>query len=109
MGFTDQAHTTFGERNHGVRKYDKTKDEILFWEFDVFGGTTNGVVKSINKNILYQYDYGGTMVTEIWEYVNENTYNFQVGKYNEGKWEQLYLSTQFKGSKLQVDSKIHKE
>jgi len=96
-GFTDETRTKFGDRNHGIRKYDKSKDEIQFWEFDIFGGTTTGTVKQVDKNIVYEYDYGGTIVTELWEFVNDSTYNFQVGKYHEEKWEQIYLSSQFKG------------
>ncbi len=95
-GFTDKAQKIFGERNHGIRKYDAVSEEILFWEFDVFGGLTQGVVKSKGNDILYQYQYGDSFVSEIWEYQNDSTYNFKVGRYKDGKWDQVYLSTVFK-------------
>lgn len=98
-GFIDKKQTIFGERSHGIRKYDNAKNEIQFWEFDIFGGTTKGTVEKIDSDILYQYKYGEAIVTEIWEYLDDSTYNYQVGQYHEGKWEQIFLSTQFKASK----------
>jgi catechol 2,3-dioxygenase-like lactoylglutathione lyase family enzyme len=93
-GFINPEQTEYGNRNHGIRKYDAT-GKIIFWEFDVFGGVTKGTVKLEDKNILYEYEYGDSKVTDIWEYVDENTYNFKVGNYSDGKWSQVYLETQF--------------
>ena len=98
IGFVDQEQTKLGNRNHGIRQYDQTSNTIKFWEFDVFGGLTTGSVLVEGKNILYQYDYGGTLVTDLWEYVNDNTYNFKVGIRKEGVWEQVFLATQFVAS-----------
>jgi len=94
-GFTDQEQKIFGNRNYGIRKYDPTLNKIQFWEFDVFGGTTKGKVIPMDKSILYQYEYGDSFISEIWEYVNDWTYNFKVGDYKDGKWNQIYLTTQF--------------
>jgi len=99
-GFTNQEQTTFGPRNHGIRKYDPQNQTIVFWEFDVFGGVTQGTVTQKGKDIIYTYDYGGTQVTDYWEYVDANTYNFTVGSYNDGGWAQTYLQTQFKADSL---------
>ncbi|WP_281991440.1 hypothetical protein [Aquimarina aggregata] len=95
IGFVDKEQTKLGKRNHGIRQFDKESNSIKFWEFDVFGGLTEGVVFSKDKNIIYQYEYGGSNVTDMWEYVNDSTYNFKVGNYKDGVWKQLYLSTQF--------------
>ncbi|WP_299603268.1 hypothetical protein [uncultured Aquimarina sp.] len=95
-GFTNQEQTEYGWRNHGVRKFDKTSKTIKFWEFDVFGGLTEGTIVVDGKNILYQYQYGDSLVTDMWEYVDDNTYNFKVGSYQNGVWKQVYLETQFK-------------
>lgn len=95
-GFTNQKQTEYGWRNHGVRKFDKNSNSIMFWEFDVFGGLTEGTVIIDGKNILYQYQYGDSLVTDMWEYVDDNTYNFKVGSYENGTWKQIYLETQFK-------------
>jgi len=95
IGFVDKEQTKLGKRNHGIRQFDKESNSIKFWEFDVFGGLTEGVVFSKDKNIIYEYEYGGSNVTDMWEYVNDSTYNFKVGNYKDGVWKQLYLSTQF--------------
>lgn len=95
-GFTNKEQTVYGDRNHGIRKYDKETNSIHFWEFDVFGGHTEGTVLLKDKNILYQYQYGESMITDMWEYINNNTYKFTVGNYVDGKWIQKYLETEFK-------------
>ncbi|MEM8567769.1 MAG: hypothetical protein AAGF85_15010 [Bacteroidota bacterium] len=94
-GFTNQEQTAYGNRNLGIRKLDAETGEINFWEFDVFGGLTEGEVKAAGKNILYQYQYGESFITDMWEYVNDSTYNFMVGDYKDGKWNQVYLKTTF--------------
>lgn len=97
-GFINKEQTEYGHRNHGIRKYDTESKTIQFWEFDVFGGVTQGKVVFDGQNILYQYSYGGTEVTDAWEYVNDTTYNFKVGSYSNGEWKQIYLETQFKAT-----------
>ena len=94
-GFTNKEQTNYGNRNHGIRWYDQEGGKLRFWEFDVFGGLTQGEVSSQAKNIIYTYNYGGTEVTDMWEFVNDSTYNFKVGSYSNGQWQQVYLNTQF--------------
>ncbi len=94
-GFTNQEQTTYGPRNHGIRKFDKESNTIKFWEFDVFGGVTTGSVEAKGKDFIYTYSYGASVVTDYWEYVNDNTYNFTVGNYVDGQWKQIYLKTKF--------------
>ncbi|WP_435625471.1 VOC family protein [Flagellimonas sp.] len=94
-GYIDKEQTVFGDRNHGIRKYNPNSNTIEFWEFDVFGSVTKGTVKAEGKNIYYTYAYGESTVTDLWEYVDANTYNYKVGDYQNGKWNQVYLSTQF--------------
>ena len=96
-GFTDKEQTVFGLRNHGIRHYDQESKQIKFWEFDVFGGLTEGTVKADGKNLIYSYDYGGTFVTEMWLYKNESNYDYIVGVYADGEWKQKFLETAFKG------------
>ena len=104
-GYTNMERTSFGKRNHGIRKYDSISGSIKFWEYDVFGGLTTGEVISNGKSILYQYDYGNSKVTDMWEYVNDSTYNFIVGSFNNGTWDQRFLETQFtrKPTRLPLD------
>ena len=94
-GYVDKEQTVFGDRNHGIRKYNPETKTVDFWEFDVFGGVTKGTVKVEGKDIFYTYAYGESTVTDLWEYVDSNTYNFKVGDYQNGKWNQVYLSTRF--------------
>ncbi|MFD2564194.1 hypothetical protein [Aquimarina rubra] len=98
-GFTDQKQTQYGWRNHGIRKFDTETKTIKFWEFDVFGGVTEGTVTVDGKNLIYQYPYGESIVTDMWEYIDDHTYNFKVGNYVNGNWKQVYLETQFKALK----------
>lgn len=84
LGYVDQAQTVIGQRSHGIRQYDKASNSVRFWEYDVFGGLTKGTVTSQGKNVLYRYHYGETLVTDLWEYVNDTTYNFIVGSYSNG-------------------------
>nr|WP_299067550.1 VOC family protein [uncultured Allomuricauda sp.] len=98
-GYTNKEQTAYGTRNHGIRKFDMETNSIKFWEFDVFGGLTEGTVKNKGKDIIYTYSYGESVVTDYWEYVDSNTYNFTVGAYEDGKWKQQYLTTQFTSPK----------
>ena len=61
----------------------------------MFGGLTEGFVKVEGKNLFYQYEYGGMTITDGWEYVDENTYDYKVGQYKEGEWVQTFLDTRF--------------
>ena len=99
-GFINKEQTEYGPRNHGIRKYNSEDKTIKFWEFDVFGGVTTGEIKIEGKNILYVYQYGESLVTDMWEYVDKNTYNFRVGSYQDGTWKQVYLETQFKAAEI---------
>lgn len=95
LGFTNEEQTTFGPRNHGVYSWDTKSKQILFKEYDAFGGLTEGTVKSEGQNILFQYEYGGTQLTDAWLYENDTTYQFVVGTYEKGSWTKKYLETSF--------------
>ena len=109
-GFIDKAQTKMGSRNHGIRKYDLEAKKFVFWEFDVFGGVTHGDLILADKNIRYQYQYGTSLVTDSWEYVNDSTYTFTIGSFENGVWKQKYLETRFtqkkKGTATQPDFRI---
>lgn len=99
LGFTNKEQTVYGPRNHGIRKFDEQSNTIKFWEFDVFGGVTEGTVKSKGRDIIYTYAYGESTVTDYWQYVDAHTYDFIVGDFENGQWKQKYLSTQFTTAK----------
>ena len=92
-GFINQEQTKFGNRNHGVRKYDKASGEVLFWEFDAFGGLTEGTVTFQDGTIIYTYSYSGTELSDTWKKVDDNTYNFVVA--NAKNPEEKYLEAKF--------------
>ncbi len=96
MGYVNTERNKLGLRNHGIRQFDKETNQIKFWEYDVFGGLTEGIVYNEGKNIVYQYQYGDFLVTDMWKYVNDSTYSFKVGNFNDGQWEQIYIETEFK-------------
>ena len=95
-GFVNKEQTRFGDRNHGIRQYNTEDKKIVFWEFDVFGGVTKGTVIAEGKNIRYSYKYGDSTVTDLWEYIDDETYKFVVGNYKNNTWEHVYLETVFK-------------
>jgi len=95
IGYQDNNQSKLGPRNHGIRQLDRTTKEVKFWEFDISGGLTTGSVFAQGKNIIYQYNYGNSVVTDMWEYIDSDRYKFTVGLYENGEWKQIYLSTQF--------------
>lgn len=95
-GFTDQDQSSFGQRNLGIRKFDQKSTGVIFWEFDIFGGVTKGTVSFADKDIIYKYKYGNSSLTETWKYVDDDTYNYIVGVFENGKWQKKYLETQYK-------------
>ncbi len=99
-GYTNQEQTAYGWRNFGIRKFDTAGESIRFWEFDVFGGLTEGEVMPKGKDLFYQYNYGGTELTDCWQYVNDSTYNFIVGVYENEEWKQTYLETIFRAKNV---------
>ncbi len=95
-GFTNQEQTEYGVRNIGYRQYDPATGIIRFWEFDVFGGVTEGEAIVDGKDIWYQYQYGESVVTDAWEYVNDSTYKYTVGEHDGSEWKAVYLETEFR-------------
>lgn len=95
LGYTNEAQSEYGPRNHGVRQYDQSSNSVKFWEFDVFGGLTTGDVLFDKRDIYYSYQYGDTQVTDYWGYMNDSSYNYTVGIYQDSQWVQKFLETEF--------------
>ena len=95
LGFTNEQQTEFGLRNQGIRQYDPKAKKIKFWEFDVFGGLTEGTVEANGKDFIYKYDYAGTSLTEMWVYKDQYTYDYVVGVFDGNEWKQKFLETKF--------------
>ncbi|WP_367390855.1 hypothetical protein [Lewinella sp. LCG006] len=94
-GIIDPINNTWGQRNHGIRYWNKGEEKLLFAEYDIFGSVTEGTISLRDNNIYYHYNYGGFLLTDAWEKVDEFTYNFKVGVFSKGDWQDVYLSTQF--------------
>ncbi len=98
-GYTDQSRTQWGARNHGIRRYNPNSKEIEFYEFDVFGGLTEGKVTIEGKNLYYSYQYadaGDMILTDGWEYISDGEYAFKVGNRENGQWQQIFIESIFK-------------
>lgn len=95
-GFIDKEQTQWGQRNMGIRRFDMVDNKLVFTEYDIFGGATNGILKLDGKTITYEYNYGDETLADTWEPVDENTYNYSVVSLtDDGAIRESYLSTQF--------------
>jgi len=94
-GIVDPVSNAWGQRNHGIRYWNKREGKLQFAEYDIFGAVTEGTISIRGNNIYYHYNYGGFLLTDAWEKVDEFTYNFKVGVFSKGEWQDVYLNTQF--------------
>ncbi|MEM6723808.1 MAG: hypothetical protein AAF598_07200 [Bacteroidota bacterium] len=83
-------------RNKGIRAWNPNLEQVRFWEFDIEGGLTEGMVQIDGKSIYYDYQYKVNndefAFRDSWIWVDENTYRFEINIYQEGDWKNL-LST----------------
>ncbi len=81
-------------RNVGIRKFDQKNNQWKFWEFDYLGGITEGKISYREQSIYYTYAYevnGQTnWMTDAWEFVNDSTYNFKIGVWENESWTSVY-------------------
>lgn len=102
-GNISQDNFKFGLRNEGIRAWSDAENELRFWEFDIFGGITEGTCRIMDKDIFYDYEYdfgqGPMDLTDAWIYADKNTYILQVGVYKDGEWTQTFLSVPMKRTK----------
>lgn len=96
QGFINADRTAFGDRSFGIRKYDKARDKILFWEFDTFGGVTEGEILTKGKDLWFVYSYGESVIADIWEYLDDETYAFRVVAFDNGEVGDMYLKGAYK-------------
>ena len=78
-----------------ARQYDREAEVIRFWEFDVFGGVTEGIVRTDGQDIWYEYEYGESRLTDVWELKDETTYKYTIGEHDGETWTVVYLETEF--------------
>lgn len=92
---TDPKTFEYGVRNEGVRCWDATNKQVVFYEFDKQGGITQGTVTLEGQNIFYDYSYHGTQLRDAWIYIDRDTYRYIVGVWQEGEWLTKYHETKF--------------
>lgn len=96
-GFINSENTAWGKRNFGVRYWDEKSQKILFIEFDVFGGVTTGTAFSnAHGDLLYQYPYHGMLLTERFKKIDDNSYQYIIGTYEDSTFTEQFLSTEYK-------------
>ncbi len=95
-GFTDPDRTQFGNRSYGIRQYNEESGEIRFWEWDTFGGLTEGRVVVDGRDFLFIYNYQDMKFVDIWEYLDDETYSFKVMSYENDEFGDLYLKGAYK-------------
>lgn len=100
LGFLDPAGTNYGKRNHGIRYLDPQMKELQFIEFDVYGGVTTGGCMLKGDSLLYEYAYdtkmGMTWMTEMYIPIDKNTFQYQIGVYENGQWVNKYMDAYFR-------------
>lgn len=95
-GTINRVTKEFGERNYGVRAWDEKQKRMRFWEFDVFGGITEGDIKIEGKSIIYTYHYGNSTLRESWIFKSKNSYAYKIVSLKDGNVDQVYLEGEFK-------------
>ncbi len=92
---TNPETLEFGLRNEGVRFWSAEDSLVHFYEFDVFGGITKGIVTIENQNIHYDYEYQGYKLRDSWIFIDENTYKYIVGVWEAEAWKQKFYEGEF--------------
>lgn len=81
----------FGIRNEGIRAFNASDSTIAFYEFDRFGGITEGRVLLEGQNFHYEYEYHGELkLRDTWRFIDKDNYELTVGVWKDGKWEKKY-------------------
>ena len=95
-GTVDMLTKEYGLRNEGIRFWRENENKIVFYEFDVFGGITEGICNIEGKNIYYEYEYDGLTLRDSWIYQDENTYELVVASLENGKQKDVYQKSTVK-------------
>lgn len=79
FGTINMETNEHGLRNKGIRAWDNQTQEANFWEFDIFGGITEGKCIIDGKDIIYEYEYNmegkSELFNDVWRFIDDNTYN----------------------------------
>lgn len=84
----------FGLRNEGIRMYDKGTETFKFWEFDIFGGITEGKINFSGDSTIYTYEYNDLLMQDVWIKEDVNTYTYLIRSIKDGEIQKIFLQTQ---------------
>jgi hypothetical protein len=96
FGTTNPKTGAFGLRNEGIRAWDKDKKQLVFWEFDIFGGITQGTCTIKGNTLHYDYPYQGQNFRDSWQKIDKDTYAYKVGTVKNGQWLKVFISSTYK-------------
>ena len=98
-GIVDNETKAYGLRNEGIRAWDKESEKMKFYEFDVFGGTTEGYCIFEESQFHYEYYYEvmgkQELFRDTWKYINQDTYQFTVSMKLGSEWK-IYTNNEYK-------------
>jgi len=102
------AEGNVGPRSEGVRAWDASRSAFGFWEFDRFGGVTAGSCGVDDGVLWYQYEYtmgdSSRTMRDTWRKLGPDHYEFKVGLWGDGEWEQVLLDGECKRGRPAPDS-----
>lgn len=96
FGTIDHKTKEYGLRNEGIRSFNADDSIIKFWEFDVFGGVTEGICFFEDKDLHYKYEYKGEMLRESWIFIDENNYKYKLGRIKGDTMDKVYMESSYK-------------
>ena len=98
-GVIDKETKTYGLRSEGIRTWDKSVAKIKFYEFDTFGGITEGYCIFEHARFHYEYHYELEGKLELfrdtWKRINKDTYQFSVNMRFGKEWK-TYTANEYR-------------
>lgn len=97
-GTIDREKNTHGLRNEGIRAWNAATNQMKFYEFDVFGGITEGtcVFEEAQFHYEYYYEMEGKkeLFRDTWKRTDDNTYQFSVSMLTGSEWK-VFTSNEY--------------
>jgi len=89
------------QHSTGIRQWQRTEKNVLFWEFDRFGGVTEGRVGFVGEHTFYyEYSYlvrGQTLhMRDTWTRIDNDRYTYTIGQYEGEALQQTFLEAEFR-------------
>lgn len=79
-------------KSEGVRAWDDSSRSFKFWEWGVDGSMVSGSVVIEGKSILYIYEYGNEIVTDMYSYERDGLFEYIIGVKNGDTWSTVYAN-----------------